>query len=92
MKRTSQRPLVKGMNRNLAILIGILLGTLGLEELYRKYGTNTALVGFSIFGGYLLLYTPMKRFTAWNTLVGAVIGALPVYLGWVAAGRDVFAI
>jgi heme O synthase-like polyprenyltransferase len=34
----------------------------------------------------------MKRMSPLNTFVGAVIGALPVYLGWVATGRDVFAI
>ena len=92
MKRTSQRPLVKGMSRRVAILIGMLLAAIGLEELYRRYGVKTVLVGATIFGGYLLLYTPMKRLSPWNTLVGAVIGALPVYLGWVAAERDVFAV
>lgn len=92
MKRTSQRPLVKGMNRYLAIMIGVVLGFIGLEELYRKYGRDTALVGLSIFAGYLFLYTPMKRMSPLNTFVGAVIGALPVYLGWVATGQDKFAI
>ena len=38
------------------------------------------------------MYTPMKRLSPWNTLVGAIIGALPVYLGWVAADRDIFAV
>jgi heme O synthase-like polyprenyltransferase len=80
------------MNRNYAILLGALLGFIGLEELYRKYGRETALVGLSIFAGYLLIYTPMKRMSPLNTFVGAVIGALPVYLGWVATGQDVFAI
>src|SRR5205807_6337952 len=37
---------------------------------------------------YVLLYTPLKRKTALNTLVGAVPGALPIVGGWTAAGGD----
>ena len=92
MKRTSQRPLVKGMSRGLALFIGLLLAGIGLEELYRRYGTKTALVGLTIFAGYLCVYTPMKVLSPLNTILGAVIGALPVYLGWTAAGHDIFAI
>src|SRR5207253_6816826 len=35
---------------------------------------------------YLLLYTPLKRTTPLNTLIGAVPGALPIVGGWTAAG------
>lgn len=39
--------------------------------------------------GYLTLYTRMKRTSLFNTYLGAVVGSLTVYLGWVAAGRSV---
>ncbi len=35
---------------------------------------------------YVLVYTPMKTRTAWNTTVGAVAGALPVLIGYTATG------
>src|SRR5690606_15210888 len=35
---------------------------------------------------YAGLYTPLKRYTALCTAVGAVPGALPPVLGWTAAG------
>jgi len=38
------------------------------------------------FASYVLLYTPLKRTTTLNTLVGAVPGALPIVGGWTAAG------
>jgi protoheme IX farnesyltransferase len=38
------------------------------------------------FASYVLLYTPLKRRTSLNTLVGAVPGALPIVGGWTAAG------
>ena len=36
---------------------------------------------------YILAYTPLKRVTTTNTLVGAIPGALPPLIGW-AAARD----
>ena len=44
--------------------------------------------GFA-FGSYLFLYTPLKRKTTLNTLVGAVPGAMPPAIGWTAATDSV---
>src|SRR5206468_4185236 len=33
---------------------------------------------------YVWCYTPLKRLTSWNTLVGAIPGALPPVIGWTA--------
>ena len=40
---------------------------------------------------YVFLYTPMKRESVYNTLLGAVIGAVPPYLGWICAGGSLYA-
>jgi heme o synthase len=43
------------------------------------------LLGAVTLGTYLLVYTPLKRVTPWNTPVGAVSGAMPILMGWTAA-------
>lgn len=86
MVRTSQRPLVLGVDPKYALYNGIGLGLLGITGLY-SYNPLTAIIGASIWGGYLFVYTRMKRQSEWNTMVGSVVGSLPVYLGWIASGR-----
>ena len=87
MKRTCQRPLVLGMNPKYALANGVGLAGLGLAGL-SWYNPMTAAVGAAIWGGYLFVYTKMKTTSEWNTLVGSVVGSLPVYLGWIASGRS----
>jgi protoheme IX farnesyltransferase len=87
MKRTSQRPLVLGLNPNYALLHGAGLGLAGMAGLW-SYNPMTAAVGAVIWGGYLFVYTRMKRQSEYNTFVGSVVGSLPVYLGWIASGRS----
>jgi heme O synthase-like polyprenyltransferase len=87
MLRTSQRPLVLGTPPKYALINGVLLGTLGTIGLY-TYSPMTAAIGAAIWGGYLFVYTRMKTRSEWNTMVGSVVGSLPVYLGWVASGRS----
>jgi protoheme IX farnesyltransferase len=45
----------------------------------------TALLGFATIAIYLLIYTPAKRVTTLNTVVGAVPGAIPPVMGFTAA-------
>jgi protoheme IX farnesyltransferase len=87
MKRTCQRPLVLGMNPKYALLNGVGLGLAGIAGLY-SYSPMTAALGGVIWAGYLFVYTKMKTTSEWNTMVGSVVGSLPVYLGWIAAGRS----
>lgn len=47
------------------------------------------LVANTIFVSYVFIYTPMKRQTPLNTMFGALVGCLPVYLGHTAAGGNV---
>ncbi len=86
MKRTQDRPLPDGrMNPLEALIVGAALTGSGM--LYLTFIVNT-LSGFVlslIVVSYLFLYTPLKRKTSLCTLVGAVPGALPPVVGWVAA-------
>ncbi len=86
MKRTQERPIPGGrMNPLEALIIGVVLTGSGM--LYLAFIVNT-LSGFVIsliVVSYLFLYTPLKRKTSLCTLIGAVPGALPPVVGWVAA-------
>ena len=86
MKRTQERPLPDGrMNPLAALLVGVVLTGGGM--LYLTFVVNV-LSGFVIsliVVSYLFLYTPLKRKTSLCTLIGAVPGALPPVVGWVAA-------
>lgn len=89
MQRTCQRPMVQNVfSRRFAIGLGATLGLAGMGGLC-LYGAKTAMIGGAIWLGYLAAYTPMKRTSLYNTFFGALVGSLPVYLGWVAAGRSV---
>jgi heme o synthase len=86
MSRTRNRPLVRGLiSRPGALLFAILSGTVGVSALY--YGVNPTVAflgGLNIFI-YAGVYTPMKRVSAINTWVGAVVGLIPPLMGWAAA-------
>ena len=86
MKRTQERPLPDGrMNPLEALFVGAVLTGSGM--LYLTFIVNV-LSGFVIsliVVSYLFLYTPLKRKTSLCTLIGAVPGALPPVVGWVAA-------
>jgi protoheme IX farnesyltransferase len=87
MLRTCQRPLVLGLNPNIALAAGISLGTIGIAGMY-YYNPLTAILGGTIWAGYLFVYTKMKAQSESNTFVGSIVGSLPVYLGWAASGRS----
>jgi heme o synthase len=86
MKRTQQRPLpAKRMHPNDALLFGLLFSVSGLAVLFLFTNIRAAALALITIAIYLLVYTPMKRISSLNTLVGAIPGALPPLIGWVAA-------
>lgn len=90
MVRTAQRPLPSGRLRpELALLYGGAASVIGL--LYLAFGVNllTSVLGAVTLVSYVLVYTPLKRVTPLNTIVGAVPGALPPLMGWTAVGGDI---
>jgi protoheme IX farnesyltransferase len=88
MHRTENRPLPAGRLQPLEVaLFGFALGLTGLVYLAVLVRQPVAvLVAAVTFAGYVFLYTPLKRKTTLNTLVGAVPGALPPVIGWTAVG------
>ena len=85
MKRTCDRPLPKrNLNVTESLIFAFLIGIIGLIILYQlnKYCTY---YGFLSIVFYVLFYTPLKRISPFSIFIGAIPGAIPFLLGWVAA-------
>jgi protoheme IX farnesyltransferase len=89
MPRTADRPLPAGrIAPAQALLFGGVTLVAGLAWLLVAVNLTTALLGLATWGMYVWIYTPLKTRTPLNTAVGAVSGAMPVLMGWTAAGGD----
>jgi len=88
MRRTEGRPLPAGRLQPAEVLaFGAALTAAGLAYLAAAVQQPLAVaVAAFTFASYVFVYTPLKRKTTLNTLVGAVPGALPPVIGWAAAG------
>ncbi len=86
MKRTRSRPLPAQRMQPLdALLFGLFFSATGIAILALFTNAGAAFLAFATIAIYILVYTPMKRRSSLNTLIGAVPGALPPLIGWVAA-------
>lgn len=86
MHRTCGRPLPAGrIGPNAALLIGFTLAASGLLYLFYLVSPLAGALAALTIGIYLFVYTPLKRLTTLNTLVGAIPGAVPPMIGWAAA-------
>ncbi len=86
MRRTKDRPLPSGVvNPTQAFAWGVFLATAGIVQILFGANALAAALALATVGSYLLVYTPLKRRTHWNTEVGAISGALPPLIGWAAA-------
>ncbi|MDG1337831.1 MAG: heme o synthase [Flavobacteriaceae bacterium] len=84
MERTLNRPLPTGaLSVKQAVIVCIILSFLGLTMLY-IINFRTAFFGFISMIIYLALYTPLKPITPLSVFFGAIPGAIPFMLGWVA--------
>ena len=90
MQRTEDRPLPSGrMQPSTVLILGGFCGGLGLVYLALAVNLLTSLLGAITLASYLFIYTPLKRVTTLNTIVGAIPGALPPLMGWTAARNDI---
>ena len=86
MKRTRDRPLPAGrMAASDALLTGTVLSVSGVLLLALFANLLAAGLAAATIIFYIFVYTPLKRVTELNTIVGAVPGALPPLIGWTAA-------
>jgi len=87
MHRTRRRPLPAGRVEVWEVLVfGLALAVCGVAYLaWMLPYPGAAIAAAATAGLYVLVYTPMKSLTSWNTIVGAVPGALPPIIGWLAA-------
>ena len=84
MDRTKNRPLPMGrISVTNAFILGALLTIIGLTILYNINPRTAMFAAVSIFI-YTSIYTPLKQKTALSVLAGAIPGAIPFMLGWVA--------
>lgn len=90
MKRTADRPLPsRRMDPLVAFGIGWVLSAIGIIHLAVQVGNLPAYLAAATIAIYVFIYTPLKRFSSINTLVGAIPGAIPPMIGWVGAGGPV---
>lgn len=88
MKRTMNRPLPTGrMHVSTAMVIAISFTIAGLAILY-SINPKSALFGAISIFLYTSIYTPLKAVTPLSVFIGAIPGAIPFMLGWVAATND----
>jgi protoheme IX farnesyltransferase len=86
MKRTVNRPLpTSKLTAQAAIIYSCILAITGTVILLYFTNTLTAVVALSSLFLYAFVYTPLKRVGPIAVFVGAIPGALPPLIGWIAA-------
>ena len=89
MIRTRMRPIPSGrMLPREGFIVGTVLGLGGVFYLAVAVNFISAILAAATIVIYLFAYTPLKRISTANTLVGAIPGALPPLIGWAAARND----
>ncbi len=85
MRRTEKRPLPSGrVSPMLGMLFGVLCALTGTVYMLFFVNGLASLLAILTLGGYLFIYTPLKKKTHIATLVGAFPGAVPILIGWAA--------
>lgn len=89
MKRTAKRPIASGrMNVSEAYTFAVIAGVIGVGMLWYFFNFQSAMIGLLSLFLYGFVYTPLKKINSIAVLVGALPGALPCMIGWVAATNE----
>ncbi|EFX02185.1 heme A biosynthesis protein [Grosmannia clavigera kw1407] len=89
MSRTRNRPLVRLLiSRRAALAFAVACSVVGIAALHFGVNPTVAFLGAANIALYAGVYTPMKRLSAANTWVGALVGAIPPLMGWAAAAGE----
>ena len=90
MRRTQDRPLPSGkLTARRALVFGVSLSAVALGYLAVTVNPLSAALGLATLASYLFIYTPLKLRTTLSTVLGAFPGAMPPFIGWVAARGEV---
>lgn len=90
MERTRWRPVASGrIPAANALGFGVTLVLCGLAVLLLRVNIISAFLMLLAAFLYDVVYTPLKKLTWLNTLIGAIPGALPPLCGWTAATGEV---
>jgi len=90
MDRTKDRPVPNGkISFSTGLFYSISIGIFGVAYLYVFTNIYTSLLSLITILFYILVYTPLKRYTVYNTIIGAIPGALPPVGGWFAATNEI---
>jgi protoheme IX farnesyltransferase len=92
MPRTMNRVLPSGrIDPSVALAFGVLLVLSGVSLLAWLVNLLAAFLVLLTAFLYVLVYTPLKKLTWWNTPIGAIPGALPPMVGWAASAGELSA-
>ncbi len=90
MERTRHRPLPAGrIAVRDAIIVALVLTGAAVAGLALRFNVFSALLALGTLFGYVAIYTPLKRYSTLNTLVGSLPGAAPPLIGYVALAGTV---
>lgn len=90
MERTKTRPLPqKRLSPQMALWFGLILTIIALPMLVELVNPLSGLLAGLALISYVLMYTPMKRTSSLNTIIGAFPGAMPPLIGWTGATNSI---
>jgi protoheme IX farnesyltransferase len=89
MHRTRTRPLPAGrITPRAALIFSSAIAIIGTVYLAFAVNWLTAALGAFTLASYIFVYTPLKRISTLNTIIGAIPGAVPPLMGWTAATNE----
>jgi protoheme IX farnesyltransferase len=91
MPRTKNRPIPSGkISRSGALAVAVAFAITGSTVLILTNPEVATLLSWGTLFSYNLVYTPMKKITAFAVVPGSLVGALPPFIGWAGAGGSIF--
>ncbi len=89
MPRTKNRPIPSGrISANGAFLLAVLLAVVGSGILVASNPVMALILSWATLFFYNVVYTPLKKVSAFAVIPGSMVGALPPIIGWAGAGGN----